>query len=63
MITRNAKRIKAGITVARFDEAMARYAGAEHREAEINKRIEEEVNELLEKYNDELMCLSHWECR
>ena len=58
MITRNAKRIKIDITAARFEEAMARYAGAEHREAEINKNMEEEVNDLLEKYNDELLCLS-----
>ncbi len=58
MITRNAKRIKVGITATRFEEAMARYAAAEHRETQINKSIELEVNELLEKYNDELMCLS-----
>ncbi len=54
MITRTAKKMQAGITMARFEEALARYAGAEYREAEINKCIEEEVNELLEKYNDEL---------
>jgi phage host-nuclease inhibitor protein Gam len=46
------------ITAAAFEEAMQRYAGAERREAEINKSVELEVNELLEKYNDELMCLA-----
>ena len=58
MITRNARRIKTGTTAARFEEAMARYAAAENREAEINKNIEQEVNELLEKYSDELTCLA-----
>jgi len=58
MKTRNAKRAVTEITAAGFEEAMQRYAGAERREAEINNSIEGEVNELLEKYNDELMCIS-----
>lgn len=58
MKTRNAKSIKTEVSAAQFDEAMARYAGTERREAEINKCIELEVNEVLEKYEDELICLS-----
>jgi phage host-nuclease inhibitor protein Gam len=38
--------------------AMERYAAVEHREAEINNAVENEVNELLEKYQDELACLA-----
>jgi phage host-nuclease inhibitor protein Gam len=37
---------------------MERYASAERREAEINKNIEEEVNEVLLRYEDELTCLA-----
>ncbi len=58
MKTRNATKPVTEITAAGFEEAMQRYAAAEQREAEINKAIELEVNELLERYNDELMCLS-----
>lgn len=58
MKTRNAKNIKADVSAAQFEEAMARYADTERREAEINKCIELEVNEVLEKYEDELICLS-----
>jgi phage host-nuclease inhibitor protein Gam len=58
MKTRNAKKIKTDVTLAQFEEAMARYARTERREAEINKSIEAEVNEVLEKYEDELTCLA-----
>jgi len=58
MKTRNAIKLTTSVTNLRFEEAMAKYAAAEKRELEINKTIECEVNELLEKYQDELMCLS-----
>ena len=58
MKTRNAKNRSINVTVAQFEEAMASYAAAEHREEEINKVVEVEVNELLEKYQDELACLA-----
>lgn len=46
------------VTQVQFEEAMQRYAAAERREAEIGKMIELEVNEVLGKYEDELLCLS-----
>jgi len=58
MKTRNAKKQMEEITPAQFEEAMERYACAEYRELEINKSIEDEVNEVLEKYGDELQCLA-----
>ncbi len=58
MKTRNAKNRSINITATEFEEAMKRYAFIEHREAEINKEVETEVNELLEKYQDELGCLA-----
>jgi len=58
MKTRNASNEKTGITTAQFEAAMGMYAHAEKREAEINKCIEGEVNELLEKYEAELSGLA-----
>ena len=46
------------MSIAQFEQAMSRYAAAERREAEINRTVEAEVNELLEKYQDELACLA-----
>ncbi|MCF8448422.1 MAG: host-nuclease inhibitor Gam family protein [Taibaiella sp.] len=58
MKTRNISKVTQGITEEQFAAAMERYAAAEAREQEINKRIECEVNDLLEKYEDELLCLA-----
>ena len=58
MKTKSESRIHGGVTVIHFEEAMQRYAAAERREAEINKTIEDEVNEVLGRYEDELMCLA-----
>lgn len=58
MRTRNAKKPSAPITAAQFETAMANYAAAELREQEINKAVEEEVNDLLDKYKDELACIA-----
>ena len=58
MKTRNAKKTTLDINPAQFDEAMARYAVAERRENEINRDIEERINETVAGYEDELMCLS-----
>jgi phage host-nuclease inhibitor protein Gam len=58
MKTKNAKRIKNGITALQFDEAMEKYAAAELREAEIKEAMEAEVNEVLEKYEDNLICIA-----
>ena len=46
------------ITPSQFEEALARYSAAGLRGLEINKAIEAEVNEILEKYEDELQCAS-----
>jgi phage host-nuclease inhibitor protein Gam len=58
MKTRNAKKLITNITVAQFEEAMEKYAEAEQREADINKTIEIEVNEVMDKYEDELSCIA-----
>ncbi len=58
MKTRTLSKIKTTITEVQFEEAMARYAAAENRELEINRLVEGEVNEVLEKYEDELLCLA-----
>jgi phage host-nuclease inhibitor protein Gam len=58
MKTQTINKDAGSITSTRFESAIATYAQAERREIEINKRIEAEVNELLEKYEDELACLA-----
>jgi phage host-nuclease inhibitor protein Gam len=58
MKTRNAKKRMTEVSAAQFEDAMSKYALAENREAEINRNIEEEVKEVIEKYEDELMCLA-----
>jgi phage host-nuclease inhibitor protein Gam len=58
MKTRNQKKTTIIINTVQFEEAMARYAEAEHREAEINKSIESSVTELVAEYEDELSCLT-----
>ena len=58
MKTRNAKKSADNISDAQFEEAIARYADAEKRAADINKSIEADVNEVLEKYEDELQSLT-----
>ncbi len=58
MKTRNQKKTAININIAQFEEAMARYAEAEQREAEINKSIEADVNELMAEYEEELKCLA-----
>jgi phage host-nuclease inhibitor protein Gam len=58
MKTKNAKKEPSEVTEAQFNEAMQQYAAAEHRELELNKAIEAEVDEVMKKYEDELMCLA-----
>lgn len=58
MKTRNATRAGKVVSATEFEQAMARYAGAEKREGEINREIEEEVNELLSRYEGELGSLA-----
>ena len=58
MKTRNAKNRSVVISAAEFELAMAKYAASEKREAEINKAVETEVNELLQKYQVELAGLA-----
>ena len=58
MKTRNAKRLALEISSEQFEEALEKYTLAERREAEINKTIEGEVNELVEKYENERLCLA-----
>lgn len=57
MRTKNAQAPKTTITAAQFEDAIARYAAAELHEAEINRQLEAEVNEIMEKYGDELGCI------
>jgi len=54
MKTRNVRRSGEVVTAAEFETAMRRYACAEQRELEINKALEEEVGELLKRYEEEL---------
>jgi phage host-nuclease inhibitor protein Gam len=58
MKTDNQTKAPVGITEDQFNAAVERYAKAEAREAAINRTIEVEVNEVLEKYEDELLCLA-----
>lgn len=59
MKTRITDRIDTQITPAEFQQAMARYAAAGLRGLEINKAIEAEVNEVLERYEHELQCAAY----
>jgi phage host-nuclease inhibitor protein Gam len=59
MKTRISNRIDTQITPAEFQQAMEHYAAAGLRGLEINKAIEAEVNEILEKYEHELQCATH----
>ena len=52
------KKLATEITPAQFEEAMERYAAAGLRGLEINKAIEAEVNEILEKYEHDLQFAS-----
>ena len=54
MESQNTKKPATEITPAQFEEAMERYAAAGLRGLEINKAIEAEVNEIMEKYEHEL---------
>lgn len=56
MTTKIIKKSPVEISPAQFEEAMSRYSAAGLRGIEINKAIEAEVNEILEKYEDELQC-------
>jgi phage host-nuclease inhibitor protein Gam len=59
MKTRNPQKQKAGITPGQFDAAMEAYARIEQREAELNRQINGEMNELLEQYTGELTGLAN----
>ena len=58
MKTKTIKKKKTDITQAHFETAMKQYADAEQKEAEINKTIEAECEEILQKYEDERSLLS-----
>ena len=51
-------KMQAAITADQFDSAMAQYTGAGARENEIRAAIEVELNEILEKYREELDSLA-----
>jgi len=57
MRTASANRLEK-VTFEQFEEAMARYAQAEHREVEINAAVEDEIAELMLQYKDELGALA-----
>ena len=59
MKTRISNRLETDITPAEFQQAMARYAEAGLRGLEINKAIEAEINEIMEKYEHELQCTTY----
>ena len=56
MAPRTLKKTFTEITPAQFEAAMERYAAAGLRGLEINKAIEAEVNEVMEKYEEALQC-------
>lgn len=58
MKTRSIKKKKTDITQAHFENAMKQYAEAEQKEAGINKIIETECEEVLQKYEDQRSQLS-----
>ena len=58
MKVRNATKRLSAVSPAQFEDAMAKYAAAEQRQAEINKCIETEVNDVLHTYEEELTCLN-----
>lgn len=58
MKTRNTKKTTDIISSHTFEDAMRRYAEAERREMEINKTIATEVDEIMDKYKDELQILA-----
>ena len=49
---------KLELSAQQFETAIANYSIAEKREIEIRLAIENEISELLDKYKDELECLS-----
>jgi len=57
MKANNVKRLER-VTFEQFEEAMARYASAERREAEISQSIDREMAELMLVYKDELNSLA-----
>ena len=59
MTPRNSLRTNKEITPAQFQQAMARYAQAGLRGLEINKAIEQEVNQVMERYEHQLQCNAH----
>jgi len=48
------KKAKEKISKAKFEEAVARYTNALQREAEINRVMEDEINEILAKHEESL---------
>lgn len=57
MKTRNLQKTTKEVTADQFEEAMARYAEAERREADIRRSMELDVNEVQAQYEAELSCL------
>ncbi len=57
MKTKKSKQLPA-VTAGQFDTAMAQYTGAGTREHEIRAAIEVEINDILEKYREELDTLA-----
>src|SRR4051812_19103834 len=50
---------KTSISAGQFEKAMAKYAAAEKREAQINKMVQTDVNTLRQLYEAELHSLAH----
>lgn len=58
MKSRNAGKRKMDVTVVQFEAAMEKYASTETREIEIGRKIEQEVNNVMAKYEEELTTLA-----
>lgn len=58
MKTRNPMKQTIYVSQRQFEEAMARYAVAERREAELCLCRDTDLKEVMDKYEDEMLCLS-----
>jgi phage host-nuclease inhibitor protein Gam len=58
MKTRNPVKKTIYVSQRQFEEAISRYAVAERREAELCESRDTDLKEVMDKYEDEMLCLS-----